>query len=288
VFGLDDALAAWALSPAPVVGVVVAAAGYASAGRALVRGPRGAPWPALRTAAFGGGLLVVLVATCGPPDAFAEVSFTAHMVQHLLLQLLAAPLLVLGMPVTLLLRADPRWLPRRRLGRALRSPAVRVVCLPAVTFAAFAALLVGSHLPAVYDLTLRNETVHQAEHALYLATACLFWWTAMGLDPAPGRLSHPTRLLYQLLIMPVMTFLGVAIAGANRILYPHYNDNPPPWGVSALRDQQTAGTLMWISGMVVIPPLLVLVLLRWLDQEERDASRAAVRSGAVAARSSRP
>jgi len=89
-----------------------------------------------------------------------------------------------------------------------------------------------------------------------------------------------------LLIMPVMTFLGVAIAGADRVLYPYYEDNPPPWGASALRDQQTAGTLMWISGMVIIPPLLVLVLLRWLDQEERDAVRAAVRSSTVPARSS--
>jgi putative membrane protein len=286
VFGLGDALAAWVLNPVPFVGVVVAAAGYAAAVRAAARGPRGAPWPQLRTAAFGGGLLVVLVATCGPPDAFAEVSFTAHMVQHLLLQLVAAPLLVLGMPVTLLLRADTRWLPRRRLGRALRTPAVRVVCLPAVTFAAFAVVLVGSHLPAAYDLTLRNETVHEAEHALYLVTACLFWWTAIGLDPAPARPAHPTRLLYQLLIMPVMTFLGVAIAGADRVLYPYYEDNPPPWGASALRDQQTAGTLMWISGMVIIPPLLVLVLLRWLDQEERDAVRAAVRSSTVPAGSS--
>jgi putative copper resistance protein D len=288
VFRLGDALTAWALNATPSVGVVVAAVGYASAVRAVVRGPRGASWPRLRTAAFGGGLLVVLVATCGPPDAFAEVSFTAHMVQHLLLQLVAAPLLVLGMPVTLLLRADTRWLPRRRLGRALRSRAVRLSCLPAVTFAAFAAVLVGSHLPAVYDLTLRNETVHQCEHALYLATACLFWWTAIGLDPAPGRPAHPTRLLYQLLIMPVMAFLGVAIAGANRVLYPYYEDNPPPWGVGALRDQQTAGTLMWISGMVVIPPLLVLVLLRWLDQEERDANRAALRSSMVPVRSSPP
>ncbi len=282
MFRLGDALSAWVLNATPFVGVFVAAVGYASAVRAVARGPRAARWPQLRTAAFGGGLLVVLVATCGPPDAFAEVSFTAHMVQHLLLQLVAAPLLVLGMPVTLLLRADTRWLPRRRLGRALRSPAVRLSCRPAVTFAAFAVVLVGSHLPAVYDLTLRNETVHQLEHALYLATACLFWWTAIGLDPAPGRPAHPTRLLYQLLIMPVMAFLGVAIAGANRVLYPYYEDNPPPWGVSAMRDQQTAGTLMWISGMVVIPPLLVLVLLQWLDQEDRDASRAAVRSSSVA------
>jgi putative membrane protein len=288
VFELGDALSAWELNPTPFVGVVVAAVGYASAVHAVARGPGSTPWPQLRTAAFGSGLLVVLVATCGPPDAFAEVSFTAHMVQHLLLQLVAAPLLVLGMSVTLLLRADTRWLPRRRLGRALRSPAVRLVSLPAVTLAAFAAVLVGSHLPAVYDLTLRNETVHEAEHALYLATASLFWWTAIGLDPAPGRPAHPTRMLYQLLIMPVMTFLGVAIAGADRVLYPYYEDNTPPWGASALHDQQTAGTLMWISGMVIIPPLLVLVLLRWLDQEERDAVRTAVRSSTMPARSSPP
>jgi putative membrane protein len=284
VFGVRDALSAWVLDPTPTIGVLVAGLGYALAVRRLSASSGGAPWPRQRALAFGAGLLVLLVSIDGPPDALADTSFAAHMVQHLLIQLVAAPLLILGAPVTLLLRADPRWLPRWALGRALRTPAVHLLSRPLVTFTAFTVVLVGSHLSPLYDLALRHEAVHRTEHVAYLVTACLFWWPAIGVDPGPAKPTHPMRVLYLLLVMPVMTFLGVAIASANRVLYPHYAANPPPWGASALADQQLAGTLMWISGMVTVPPLLVLVLLRWLDQDERDAARrASGRSAAVSA-----
>ncbi|HKE63588.1 MAG TPA: cytochrome c oxidase assembly protein [Micromonosporaceae bacterium] len=272
--GAGDVLTAWELDTVPTAGIVLVGLGYGVARRRLHRTDHS--WAPRRDVAFVAGLLALLIAVDGPPDAYADVSFAVHMAQHLLIQLVAAPLLLLAAPVTLLLRADPPWLRRRMLVRVLRTNGVHMLTRPAVTFTAFAAVLVGSHLSPVYDLALRNDTVHAIEHAAYLATALLFWWPAVGVDPGPAKPAHAARLLYVLLVMPVMAFLGVAIASTDRVLYPHYAAHPPPWGATALQDQHLAGTLMWVSGMVTIPPVLVLMLLRWLAQDDRMHARTTV------------
>jgi len=268
-------LSAWSFDPVPTVGVLVAGAIYAVAWRSLPtrngRGRRVAP--VSRAWCFAGGLLALLVAVNGPPDVYAESSFSMHMVQHVLLQLVAAPLLLLGGPVSLLLRADLRWLPRRALVRILRSRVVAAVTHPVVAFAAFAVVLVVTHLTPLYELALRHEPVHQVEHLAYLVTALLFWWPAIGVDPAPHRIGHLYRLLYLMVSMPVTAFLGLAIADAGRVLYSSYAQ-PTPWGASGLADQQAAGTLMWVAGMFTTVPAVGVVLLRWLDDESRREARA--------------
>jgi putative membrane protein len=277
VLGVGEALSTWQFDATPTAGVILAGLGYGLAWRRLPARRGHARRVRGRGAAFGLGLLVLLLAVDGPPDGLADRSFAAHMVQHLLLQLVAAPLLVLGAPISLLLRADPPWLPRRLLGPVLRIRAVRVLSHPVLTFTAFAAALIGTHLSPLYDLTLRNASVHEVEHVVYLVTACMFWWPVVGTDPGPAKPSHPARLLYLLLSMPVMAFLGIAIAGSGQVLYPHYAQYPPPWGATPLQDQHVAGTLMWISGMLVVPPALALVLLRWLDHDERETARGPAR-----------
>jgi cytochrome c oxidase assembly factor CtaG len=272
-------LTAWEIDPAPTVGVGATALLYLLALQRIRSSQPGYSWrpragrPRAHPAAFGVGLLVLLVAIDGPPDYLSESSFSAHMVQHLLIQLVAAPLLILGAPLSLLLRADTRWLPRRRLAGVLRGRAVGVVSHPVAAFALFAAVMVGSHLTPVYNLALEHQWVHQVEHLGYLLTALLFWWPAIGIDPGPHRLAHPGRVLYLLLIMPVMAFLGVAIVSTGRVLYPYYAVHPPPWGATPLSDQGLAGILMWISGMLIITPAAGVALLRWLDQDALDQAR---------------
>jgi len=266
-------LTAWEIDPAPTVGVGVAAFAYLAAWRRLRSRPPRVSWPLGFPVAFGVGLLVILVAADGPPDVLSRSSFSAHMVQHLLIQLVAAPLLLLGAPVTLLLRADPRWLSRRMLGRLLRSRPAHALSHPLVAFAMFAGVLVGSHLTPLYDLALERGWAHELEHIAYLVTAMLFWWPAIGIDPGPRRPSHPARALYLFLIMPVMAFLGLAIAGSDRILYPYYAAHPPVWGATPIQDQHLAGLLMWESGILIIATALAVVLLRWLDQDARDQAR---------------
>jgi cytochrome c oxidase assembly factor CtaG len=283
---LQAILSAWSWDPVPTAGVLAAAVLYALAWRRLPvahhrAGPggrgrgrgRGGVVPVSRAWCFGGGLLALVVAVDGPPDAFAGSSFSMHMVQHVLLQLVAAPLLLLGGPVSVLLRADLPWLPRRVLVRILRSRFVALVTHPVVAFGAFAVVLVVSHLTPLYELALEHEPVHQVEHLAYLVTALLFWWPAIGVDPAPHRIGHLYRLLYLMVSMPVTAFLGLAIADAGRVLYSTYAQ-PTPWGASGLADQQAAGTLMWVAGMFTTVPAVGVVLMRWLDDESRREPRA--------------
>jgi cytochrome c oxidase assembly factor CtaG len=274
---LQDTLTAWAFGPLPTAGAGITGLGYAAARRRLLRSlPRSGGHAAAgrgRLACFCAGLLAVLLAVDGPPGVLSEVSFSAHMVQHLLLQLVAPPLLLLGGPLSLLLRADPGWLPRRVLVRVLRSRALRVLAHPVMALGLFTVFLAGTHLTPLYELTLERDWVHSLEHAAYLGTALLLWWPAIASDPAPHRIRYPARLLYLSLAMPVMAFLGMAIANSSRLLYPYYAAHPPPWGATALADQGTAGTIMWVSGMFTLAPAMGVLLLRWLDEDARQQAR---------------
>jgi len=261
----------WSVDPVPTAGVLVAAAAYADALRRTRGGARRFPWG--RTLCFAAGLAAIVVALDGPPDALSESSFSVHMVQHMLLQMVAAPLLLLGGPITLVLRADPGWLRRRLLVRLLRSGPARVLTHPVTTLSSFVVVLVATHLTGFYELSLQHPGVHASEHAAYLVTALIMWWPAIGVDPAPHRMSHPARLLYLFVMMPVPALLGVAIAESGRTLYPWYLTHPTPWGASALADQRAAGTILWISGMFTVAPAMGVVLWRWLDQDEQSQVR---------------
>jgi putative copper resistance protein D len=138
---------------------------------------------------------------------------------------------------------------------------------------AFAVVLWGAHLPSLYDAALRNEGIHWLEHAAFLGSALLFWWPVVGLDPNPSRLSHPGRLLYLFLAMPMMAVLGLAISGSDRLVYRYYGLASPAIGVSPIADQHLAGALMWEGGMLVMVVALSAVLLDWMRRDERDAER---------------
>lgn len=277
LFTIQDALTAWAFDPVPTAGAAVAGLGYLAAWRRLRTGrPAGTEPPRVpraagrgRMACFGAGLLAIVVAVDGPPDVFADVSLSAHMVQHLLLQLVAPPLLLLGGPLSLLLRADPPWCRRRVLARLLRSRATRMLAHPVTALGVFTVVLVGSHLSPLYNLALERDWLHELEHVAFLITALLFWWPAIGVDPAPHRLRYPARLLYMFLAMPVMAYLGLAIANSSRVLYPFYLGHPPPWGGTALSGQGAAGTIMWVAGTFTMVPAMAVILLRWLDEDEQ-------------------
>lgn len=275
-------LAAWQFDPTPTLGVAIAGLLYLAARRRLTRDREGVLRHSARSPNrllfFLAGLLAIVVAVDGPPDVLSDAgAFSAHMVQHLLLQMVAAPLLLLGAPVSVVLRADPPWLRRHVLVAILRSRAVRVLTHPVTALALFAVFLVGSHLSPLYNLALEREWVHEIEHICYLLTALLFWWPALGVDPAPQRIGYPARLLYLFLAMPVTAFLGVAIASAPHVMYPYYLAHPPPWGSTPLADQRLAGTLMWVSGMFTIVPAMAAVLLRWLDEDARRQARSDAR-----------
>lgn len=223
-----------------------------------------------RRRSFLTGLVVLWVALETPIDTWTATSFAIHMVQHLLLTMVAAPLLVLGAPIRLALRAWP-GAPRRRIVRVLRSRIARLVSDPLVGWATFFGIMWATHLTGVYEATLRSTPIHAAEHAAYLGSALMFWSPVIGVDPSPSRLSHPGRILYLFLAMPAMAFLGLTIYSTRDVLYPAY---AAAEGVSrALTDQHVAGALMWTGTMFLIVPALGFVVVDWMHAEEREAAR---------------
>jgi putative copper resistance protein D len=249
---------------------LVAGVAYVRAERRVRRERGDRRFPRARGRQFLAGLAIVLIALESPIDTASTTSFSVHMVQHLLLTMVAAPLLVLGAPVTLaLLSCSPAN--RRRLSAALTHPPLRSLSHPIVAWAVFFGVLWGSHLTGLFDASLRSDGVHALEHAAYLATAVLFWMPVVGRDPAPLGLSHPGRILYLFLAMASMAFLGLALFSANHALYPTYA--AVEGSAKALADQGVGGTLMWLGGMVFIVPALALVMLDWMRVDEREARR---------------
>jgi putative membrane protein len=226
-----------------------------------------------RAGYFYAGLMVLFVALVSPVDGYADRLLSVHMVQHLLLTLVAPPLLLLGAPVTLALQASSGRFRKAVLLPVLRSRGIKLLTHPAVGWIVFAAVLWGSHYSPLYEAALTSRSLHLLEHAAYVGSALLFWWPVVGADPSPTRLSPPARLLYLFLAMPQMTFLGLAIYGSDRVLYPHYLVTSASLGTSALSDQHLAGALMWTSGMFLLVPALGFILMNWLDREDRVAER---------------
>ncbi len=269
---LGGVLLAWNLDPVAILGIASAGAAYAWAVRLVARRHPGSPHPRRRSVAFGMGLGALALALLSPIDLYAEALFSVHMVQHMLLQLVAAPLLLLGAPVTLALRAaGPRL--RRGLLVVLHSRLVALISFPLVGWLAFAAANFGWHFSPLYNEALDNTWLHYAQHATFVVTAFLFWWPAVGVDPARWRLPHPARLFYLFLAMPLNSFLGVALMNASTVLYPHYASVVRDWGPSVLEDQSLGGLLMWTVGDVAFLLAMAGVVVTWVRHEDRRAAR---------------
>jgi putative copper resistance protein D len=225
-------------------------------------------------------LLAVAFALQSGIERYDTALFSIHMVQHLLLTMVGAPLLVLGAPVTLLLRASSPATRRRWILPVLHARAARVLGHPIVAAVVFAAVMWGTHFSPLFNEALENRLIHDLEHGAFIAAALLFWWPAVGLDPGPYRLSHPVRILYTFLQMPQNTFLAVAIAFAPAPLYPHYSTLDRAWGPSPLLDQQIAGAIMWIGGDLLFLTAILALVVGWSRKEERDTVGAERRADA--------
>jgi len=281
-----DVLLRWSLDPLPIVGVAVAAAAYGWAVRRVSRAHPENRHPPLRTVAYLAGLGSILLALISPVEAYEGQLFSVHMVQHMLLELVAAPLILLGAPATLALRAASPSV-RRGLLAILHSRAVAVVSFPLLTWLLFAAVNWGWHFSTLYDQALENDALHYLQHATFLVAALLFWWPVIGADPSRWRLPHPVRLFYLFLAMPQNSFLGVALMSAPQVLYPHYLTNLRDWGPAALADQNMGGVLMWVFGDVVFLLAMGGVVAAWVRHEDRRTARLDARLDAALAEEAR-
>ena len=216
-------LSQWRIEPFTTALLLAAGSLYA-AGVVRLRRGSGA-WPGGRTAAFAAGLATLVAALCSPVDAYADVSFTVHMAQHLLLTLLAPPLLALGAPITLALRAGSPSV-RRWITTSLRSPVAAFFANPIVGWTLFVGVPVFVHASPLFDEALRSTPWHAVEHGLWLTAALIYWWPIVGVDPNPHPVRWPVRLLSLFLAMPAMSFLALGIYAGDVPLYPTYASLP--------------------------------------------------------------
>lgn len=238
--------------------------------------PRGAVW------AWFGGLVVLLIALVGPVDALADRSFAVHMAQHILLVLVAPPLLALGMPITLVLQTSSSKFRKRVLRPILHSRVVRFLSNPIVGWVLLVGVSFGVHFSPLFDAALRFTPTHAFEHALWVSIALIYWWPIVGRDPSPHPVPYPARLFSLLLLMPAMSFLALAIYSASEPLYPTYLTRPQPWGLTPMQDQHAAAVLMWLVGNLILVVALLLEAVAWKHDEERRQTAVETREDAQA------
>jgi putative membrane protein len=256
---------------------VIAAVLYVRGLRRPVRGSaaaRGERIALLRASAFIAALAVIVTALSSPLDGAADRLLWAHMAQHVLLVVVAPPLIVLSapwMPLWLglplgLRRPLARWLVRSRPARPLRVAAAAITT-PLIAFAVFNVDLLVWHLPALYDLTLRIQAVHDLEHALFLATGVLFWAQILPSWPLHRRLDFGGRLVYTLGASLVSWLLAVVLAFYPTPLYAAYAGLASrPGGISALGDQRLAAGVMWVPGSIPFALAILFDVYRMLGR----------------------
>ncbi len=252
---MNRILTLWDLEPTVIAGCAALLAAYF----ALVRGAR-----RKEAALFAGGVAAILVALCSPIDVLADTYlFSAHMLQHLLLILVAAPLLLLGIPDRAWRRVVA-WKTAGRVERALRSP-VAAWTVGMGTLALW-------HLPRLYDAALASEALHVVEHLCFLVSAAIFWWPAIA-PLGEARMPPLVAMLYLFAAAMANSVLGIVLTFAPAGTYSAYANPDDALGLlSLLRedfgltpavDQQVGGMLMWVvSAPIFLGPMLA-ALARW-------------------------
>jgi cytochrome c oxidase assembly factor CtaG len=277
---LAGLLFGWTFEPLPTLGITVALGLWWWAVRRVDRAHPANRVPRRRSVAFGLGMLALAFALLSGIERYDTTLFSVHMVQHILLVLVAAPLIAFAAPITLLLRVATPGLRRGWILPVLHSRIVRILAFPVVAWLVFAGVMWASHFSPLFDAALEDPRIHDLEHLLFLSTALLFWWPAIAQDPGPWRMPHPGRALYVFLQMPQNTFLAVVILGASTVLYPHYATTGRTWGPTPLEDQRLAAGIMWLAGDAIFLAAVLGIVWAWMRHEARDAPRADRRAAA--------
>jgi putative membrane protein len=258
--------------------LLAGAALYARGARRLRRQRTAVPairnWEA---AAYAGGLLTLSVALLSPLDSLSDLLFSAHMAQHELLMLVAAPLLVLGRPLIAFVWALPA---RRRMqvGRWSRDRHWRAawhgLTGPLVALLAHGAAVWVWHIPTWHEAALRSEGIHLVQHLMFFWTAALFWWAlAHG---RYGRMGYGLAVVFVFATALHTSILGALLTFATHTWYPLYAERARGWGVAPLEDQQLAGLLMWIPAGALFIPIGLALFAAWLGESERRLAHSAV------------
>jgi cytochrome c oxidase assembly factor CtaG len=261
----------WSFEPGVVIPLALLATAYGVGVARLWRiAGRGQGIRGYEVAAFVAGWLALVIALVSPLDALSARLFSAHMVQHELLMIVAAPLIVLGAPMIAMLwllplrgrRTASAALHRRRVaaGWAILSAPVTVWLLHGIVLWVW-------HVPALFQATLDSELVHAAQHLCFFGTASLFWW---GISHGRyGRLGYGAAVLYVFATSVHSGVLGALLTLSPRVWYPLYASTTLTFGVTPLEDQQLAGLVMWVPASVIFAGIGLTFFALWLRESER-------------------
>jgi putative membrane protein len=254
-------LTGWLFEPSIIFGLAVLYGGYLIAtSRWRKRFKDSRTLTSGQFAAFTCGTVVLVLALLSPLDRLAdEYWFTAHMTQHLLLTLVAPPLLIVG---------APGWLFEPLRGWRRLSRLARFLANPYVGFLSFNTVFALWHVPSWYDGALAYAPVHILEHLTFIGTALLTWLPVLSPTPLLPRLAPPVQVLYLFLQSLPATALGAIIAFASAPLYSFYVQAPRVWGLAVMEDQLYAGLIMWIGGALIWLLALTIVFFKWFNREE--------------------
>ena len=273
-FGASRLLTEWGLDPYLFVGTVWVAGLYLF-GVWTLRS-RGDAWPVGRTAAFVlGGCGSFYFATQSGLAAYDDTLLSVHMVQHMILSMVVPLFLALGAPVTLALRTLPRR-PRGRLLAVLHSRAAKVLTFAPLTLALYVVSPWALYFTGWYSATLHSAYQHEIMHVHLVLVGSLFFWPLLGIDPLPGRMSHPFRLLVIFLTLPYHAFHGVTIMGQSGLIggdwYPNLH-RTMAWLPDPKADQNLAGGILWASGDLIGLLFFVVLFVQWARASVQEARR---------------
>lgn len=263
---------AWNLQPGTLAALLLLGGIYVlGAGRLWRRAGAGRGVSRLRVAGFAVAWLALGVALLSPLDPLSDALFSAHMVQHLLLMVVAPPLLIWAMPPFVVAWAVPRsW--RRPLAHWWHRQVAlhrlwRWMTKASTVWALHALALWLWHMPQLYNAALHNEALHIVEHGSFLVAALLFWWTLFG--QGTHRLARGAAILFVFTTALHSGLLGAVLTFARRPLYAHHVATTPVWGITALQDQQLAGVIMWFPVGLVYLGAILFILGRWMHETDR-------------------
>ena len=280
----------WGIDPVPFVLAVWVAGLYLVAVAVLHR--RGDRWPVGRTLSFvvlGMGSFVF--ATASGLARYDTTLLSVHMVQHMVLSMMVPLSLALGAPITLALRTLPSR-PRSWLLVVLHSRVARVLSFPPLAFGLYVVSPWALYYTSWYDASLSSAYVHEMMHVHLVAVGALFFWPLMGIDPLPGRVGYPFRVLLTVLTLPFHAFLGVTIMGQTRLIgESHYlalREGPMgAWLPPALDDQHTAGGILWAAGDLIGLVFFAVLFVQWVRSSMKEAAREDRRLDLIDARAAR-
>jgi cytochrome c oxidase assembly factor CtaG len=267
-------LEAWSFDPVLGAGIIAAGCVYGWGVSRVSRGRSDRPWPRRYTACWFSALVIAWLVLLGPIGTLDDTFFWAHMVQHLALMMLVAPLLLLGAPVLLILRASTPAVRRRWVVPVLRSRVAVMLTNPVFGWVLFAGVLIGTHFSPFYEFSLTHHVVHRlVEHPVYLGAGLIYYYPLLPGNPGPRRVSYGIRTFSLFSMMFPETMTGFFIYATGYLMYPYYAHVSRPFGPPPVRDQQWGGAVMWSMSMLVDAVWVTMAAADWLRNERQVAQR---------------